>query len=239
MRSFIIHMSGTAKRDKNVQQLLSDLPDAETVEAVNGRDPDQIAQVRPKRGDLFKPHYPFPLTPAEIGVFQSHRKCWQKIVDEGLDYALIVEDDLRVDPPRLARALKMICDHATPDMYIRLPIKQREKPARILAQEGDMMFILPRVVALQCVCQVVGQGAARRLLKATDQIDRPVDTFLQMHWETGQPIHTILSNGNREVANEFGGSTIQKKVRGSKNVAREFKRGWYRAQVALRRPQRA
>lgn len=238
MQSFIIHMPDSAARGPNAQRLLSDLPNAQIVEAVNGRDPDQIADVDWRNGSLLRPHYPFPMTPAEIGVFQSHRKCWQKIVDDNLEYALIAEDDLQVDPPLLAQALELIDLHATLDMYIRLPVKQREKPGRVLGHSGDMAFILPRVVGLQCICQVVGRGAAERLLRATDQIDRPVDTLLQMHWVTGQRVHAILPNGNREVANQIGGSTIQTKIRGKGKLARELKRAWYRAQVTLR-PQSA
>jgi GR25 family glycosyltransferase involved in LPS biosynthesis len=230
-------MSSATKRAENVQRLLEELPQAEIVEAVNGKDPQQIAGVHWQNGDLHSPYYPFPLSKAEIGVFQSHRKCWQKIIDDDLDYALIVEDDLQVDPPRLKKALKLVEAHATPDMYIRLPIKKREWAAQTVAQNGSMTFILPRVIALQCVCQVVGKNAARKLLAATEQIDRPVDTFLQMHWETGQPIHAILPNGNQEVAHEIGGSTIQTQVRGLKNISRELKRAWYRVQVALK-PQR-
>lgn len=33
------------------------------------------------------------LTLGEIGCYISHRKVWQKIVDEHLDFALVLEDD--------------------------------------------------------------------------------------------------------------------------------------------------
>lgn len=238
MKSLIIHMSSSTARRSNVDRLLRDLPDAEVVEAIDGRDPTQIAGVRLQAGDLHRPNYPFDLRPAEIGVFQSHRFCWQRVVDENWDYALIVEDDLKVDTDRLSDALELVDAYGHSDMYIRLPVKQRETPSTILTQNGDMKFILPRVIGLQCICQVVGKGAARQLLTSTRTIDRPVDTFLQMHWATGQPVHSILPNGNAEVAHEIGGSTIQTKTRASRKLTREIKRAWYRAQIALR-PQRS
>lgn len=238
MRSLIIHMQSSTARRENVDRLLRTLPAAEVIEAVNGRDPAQIANIRRTDGTTFDPHYPFPLRPAEIGVFQSHRRCWRRIVDQGWDYGLIVEDDLRVDPERLTRALSMIRDHASPDMYIRLPVKQRESPVATLATDGPLQFILPRVIGLQCICQVVGRDAAARLLAATETIDRPVDTLLQMHWVTYQPLHAILGTGNAEIAHEIGGSTIQTKTRASGKLARELKRAWYRTQVQLR-PQHA
>ncbi len=237
MRSFIIHMSSSTARRANARQLLADLPQAELVEAVNGRDPAQIADVSLTNGDLFRPHYPFALRAAEIGVFQSHRRCWQRIIDENLDFALIVEDDLGTDPERLSDALDLAATHVDSDMYIRLPVKQRETAVQTLASRDGLNLILPRVIGLQCTCQIVGRGAAARLLRASETIDRPVDTFLQMHWITGQPIHALKGTGNREIAHEIGGSTIQTKTRASGKLARELGRAWYRAQVALR-PQR-
>ncbi|MEY8830879.1 glycosyltransferase family 25 protein [Sedimentitalea sp. XS_ASV28] len=237
MQSLIIHMSSSIARRANAERLRDMLPEAELIEAVDGRDPHRVPDVEPQDGTLHRPHYPFALRPAEIGVFESHRRCWRRIVESGWDYALITEDDLQVDPARLQRALNMIRDHGSPEMYIRLPVKQREMAADTLATDGDMALILPRVIGLQCICQIVGRGAAERLLGATDRIDRPVDTLLQMHWITGQPVHTILGAGNAEIAGQIGGSTIQTKTRASGKLAREFKRAAYRTRIALR-PQR-
>lgn len=233
MQSLIIHMASATARAENVARLMRDLPDAQIIEAVDGRDPAQVAGIATHPGNLHIPRYPFPLAPPEIGVFQSHRRCWRQIVDQGWDMALIAEDDLAVDPRHLTRALALITAHATPDMYVRLPVKDREQPVETLARDGDMALILPRVIALQCCCQVVGRDAARQLLDASREIDRPVDTWLQMHWATGQPIHSLLPNGNAEIARDIGGSTIQTRTRTSGKLRRELRRAWYRAQVRM------
>ncbi|NVO56177.1 glycosyltransferase family 25 protein [Rhodobacteraceae bacterium B1Z28] len=231
MRSFIIHMSSSTARRPNAEKLCNDLPNAELFEAVNGRDPDQIADVSMHLGTLHRPYYPFALRPAEIGVFQSHRRIWRKMVDENIDLAIITEDDLRIDPDRMQQVLDMLQPIATPDHYIRIPVKQREIPAQTLAEQDGLRLILPWIVGLQCVCQMVGRRAAERLLAATDHIDRPVDTFLQMHWLTGQPIHALLGSGNQEVAREIGGSTIQMRPPLSDKMTREFKRAAYRTKL--------
>ncbi len=237
MRSFIIHMSSSTARRPNADKLCADLPNAELFEAVNGRDPEQIAGVQLHPGNLHRPQYPFPLRPAEIGVFESHRRIWRKLVDDEIDLAIITEDDLRIDPARMAKVLDMLAPIATPDHYIRIPVKQREVPTQTLAEGDGLRLILPKVIGLQCVCQMVGRRAAERLLAATDQIDRPVDTFMQMHWLTDQPIHALLGSGNQEVAGEIGGSTIQTKPPLSDKLTREFKRAAYRARLHLH-PQR-
>ncbi len=237
MRSFIIHMSSSTARRANADKLCADLPNAELFEAVNGRDPDQIAHVKLHHGNLHRPFYPFPLNTAEIGCFESHRGIWQKMVAENIEMAVIAEDDLEIDPDRFSDALDLAQSRATPFHYIRFPLKQRETPAMVIEEKGEFRLILPRIIGLQTAFQIVGRRAAEKLLAATDQIDRPVDTFLQMHWITGQPIHALLGSGNREVARDIGGSTIQTKPPFSDKLTREVKRAAYRAKLHLH-PQR-
>lgn len=237
MRSFIIHLPGDARRRSNAERLRDLLPEPEIVAAVNGRDPAQVRAVPVRPGDLHRPHYPFALTPAEVGCFLSHRACWQRVVDDGLDAALIVEDDLGLDPGPWADAMALVAAHARPDSHIRLPAKPRETPAEVIGARGRAQLFLPRVIGLQTVAQVVGRAAAARLLAASETIDRPVDAFLQMHWVTGQPVHTILPCGVRELTVDLGGSTIQTRTPAAGRLAREIRRARYRAQIALR-PQR-
>ena len=41
-----------------------------------------------------RPNYPFKLRPSKTAGFHSHRACWKKIIDDGLDAAVIFEDDV-------------------------------------------------------------------------------------------------------------------------------------------------
>lgn len=234
MRSLIIHMRGDQKRQANAKKLLADLPSARIADAIVGQQVLDSAGFPLRAGDLNDPHYPFPLTAGEVGCFLSHRQCWERIVSEGLEFALIAEDDLALDPAIWPETLDLIHSHASAETYIRIPAKHREKPAAMVAKRDQAALFLPRVIGLQTVCQVVGRNAAQRLLDASTTLDRPVDTFIQMHWITGQPVHTILPGGVRELTEELGGSTIQKKSRSGLSPMREIKRTWYRAQIDLR-----
>lgn len=234
MQSYIIHLSGDDRRQPNVDALLSALPDITVVDAVVGRDIVDKNVIEIRLGDLHTPHYPFLLTANEIGCFLSHRDCWQRIVDSGDDYGLIAEDDMAFDPVVWAEAMELVRLHATADSFIRLPAKLREKPVQTVAEQGNAKLILPRVIGLQMVCQIVGRNAATRLLAATETLDRPVDTFLQMHWVTKQPLHAILPNGVLELTTELGGSTVQTKSPSGNWLMREINRFKYRAQLKLR-----
>ncbi len=231
MQTLIIHMSSATARAQNVQTLCATLPDPHVIEARTG------AGHTASRGDVHHPTYPFEMSSGEIGCTLSHRACWQHILDTGAQYALIVEDDLSLDPAVWPHVLTLIHAHASPDHFIRIPAKARETSAQNVANDGPATLFLPKVIGLQTVCQVVGRNAAQRLLDATVQIDRPIDTFLQMHWVHGQTIHTILPNGVSELTAELGGSTIQKKTRTKGKLAREINRFVYRRAVN-KRPQR-
>jgi glycosyl transferase, family 25 len=232
MISYIIHMQGDQRRQGNADLLLAALPDAQIVDAVVGKDVLDTTTIA--AGTRHSPRYPFPLAPGEVGCFLSHRRCWQKIVEQGQDYALIAEDDLSLDSALWPKVLELIRSHADADTFIRIPAKHRERPVLDVGRSGRAKLFLPRVIGLQTVCQVVGRNAARRLLAASETLDRPVDSFVQMHWATGQPVHTIIPGGVRELTDELGGSTIQKKTRASGKLAREIKRAWYRTQINLR-----
>ncbi len=229
MRSFIIHLSTATARRGNVDLLLKRLPNAEVVDAANGQGPIPL-QLEP--GNAFTPHYPFPMRASEIGCYLSHRACWQKIVDDGLEGALITEDDLCLDD-RWEATLDLLTACATPDHFIRLPAKDRETPIATLHSRGNVRLFLPKIIGLQAIFQYVGRNAAERLLDASKICDRPIDTFLQMHWVHGQQIHTILPNGAREATQELGGSTIQVKSR-TGLLKREWRRFAYRRAVSVR-----
>ncbi len=233
MRSYIIHLRGDQRRRENARHLLSVLPNARITDAVLGR--DAMDKVAAPPGMQHSPRYPFPLSEGEVGCFLSHRRCWLRIVEDAPDYALIAEDDLCVDGPLWQEALDLIHSHASADTYIRIPVKNRERSANDVARRESARLFLPRVIGLQTVCQVVGRNAAARLLAASETLDRPVDTFVQMHWVTGQPVHTILPNGTRELTAQLGGSTIRKKTRAGNVLTREIRRLWYRARIARRR----
>ncbi len=233
MRSLIIHLSRANARAENVSRLLQVLPEAEVIEAVDGNDPAVAQAIGQVLGTLHSPRYPFNLNPAEVGCFLSHRRCWEMIADGDAPYALIAEDDMTVDPELFAAALELVMGYADEDSYIRLPAKPRERVSGTIAQRNGAELFLPRTIGLQLVCQIVGRAAARRLLTASEVIDRPVDTTLQMHWVTGQKIHAILPSGVSEMR---GPSTIQRKTRTSDLLMREMRRARYRAQIR-RKPQ--
>ena len=123
MHTLVIHMPSSTERGQNVATILDILPGAQEIGAVDGRVSGAAGDVELLPGNLHEPAYPFELLPGEVGCFLSHRKCWQRIVDEGWDHALIVEDDMGLNLKARDDLMALLERNATEDSYIRIPPK--------------------------------------------------------------------------------------------------------------------
>ena len=92
IETFVIHLARAEGRRAQVEKLLKGTPyPARVLGAVDGAQvSDAVRNAAVSNDPLFAPAYPFPIGPGEFGCFQSHRKAWQMILDEGLDAALIL-----------------------------------------------------------------------------------------------------------------------------------------------------
>ncbi|AVO43830.1 glycosyltransferase family 25 protein [Phreatobacter cathodiphilus] len=224
-RAFIISLPRLADRRAHATRLAARLPVPTTIlDAVDGRQltAAQRALHVPK---LRRPRYPFPLSEAEIACFLSHRAAWRAVVESGACHAVILEDDAVLCgafAPDLARLMEVETDWS----FVQLHSHRRPEPgAPFLARRT-----LPQ---LEMVGQVMTAEAALALLRASARFDRPVDSFIQMTWKTGVPIHHL---GRPVVVNGggfFGGSTISRGLGRVEKMRRSFVRPLYKAQLAI------
>jgi len=229
MKSFVIHLARAAQRKPNVEELRASLPGAlEVIDAVDARDmsSDDIAKL--VSGPRHFPTYPFKLRTSEVACFLSHRKAWQLIADGNASGAMVLEDDVVLDVPVFSNAFALVEQHVGGDDFVRFPYKNRETPSRTLANTGETCLFEPKVCGLGMQAQYVGRSAARRLLDATKQFDRPVDTLLQQTWVTGQLNYTVWPSGVSEISGDIGGSTIGERKSIANNIFREVARPAYR-----------
>lgn len=70
--------------------------------------------------------YPRPLTKGEIGCHIAHIKCWEKIVSEDLDFAVILEDDIFIDG-KFPQAIDFIKKHFNKWDFIRLQVETKKR----------------------------------------------------------------------------------------------------------------
>jgi len=234
-KAFILHLDRAVSRKPNVEALAARLPiESEVVAAVDG------ARLSKQEVDLayarrrFEPRYPFALSATEVGAFLSHRLAWRRIVDQGLDFAFIFEDDAEIDPTPFAALTEFVTAEQRTWDYVLLPAKPIPGGTAV-AQRGGLSLVRPDAPPLRAIAQIVSLGAAKRLLDRTLPFDRPVDTLMQMTWVTGQPVLVAWPSFVRDVSLETGGSTVQRKSMGlAERLRHEAMRPIYRARVLAR-----
>ena len=209
MKAFVIHLERASGRRPQAEFLRATLPPpAELLPAVDGlqlSDADVRGVFRPA---LHRPHYPFTLSRTEVACFLSHRRAWQAIVEEDLDAALVVEDDVAIEEQAFGEVLAAALDGLVPEEFVRFPFRDRGEQGQVVRAAGSARLIEPRMPGLNMQMQLVGREAARRLLWASEIFDRPVDTYVQMRWLHGVRVLTARPIVIREIGADLGGSVI-------------------------------
>lgn len=140
--------------------------------------------------------FQYDLTAGEIGCYLSHIKCWEKIIDDNLDYAVILEDDLLLDP-QFASVISTIPQLTSEWHYLKLscPFKPRPYKATeaVMADDNlDVSLVNYKKSPTGTVAQVVSREGAKRLLAKKPTFFRPIDIDLQWSWEVGLKIQGLV-----------------------------------------------
>lgn len=233
--AFVITLQRASQRQQQVQRIIETCPvQCKVAAAVDGSSltDEQRSAIYCRK--VHEPRYPFELSAGEIGCFLSHRNLWQSMVDHSIPMALIVEDDIEFQLPMFDQTLKFAAQNARPGDYIQFQVRNLFKTESELT--GAIQLIDPPVVPLRTSAQLVTLDAAARLLAASQRIDRPVDTFVQMKWVTGINVRVAVPSNVIEVSANLGGSTIgAKKSRPAwDRLKREVLRPLYRGKIAIR-----
>ena len=231
IETFVIHLARATGRRAQVNKLLAGTPyPARILDAVDGaKVPEDQRKEEVSDKPLFEPAYPFAMSAGEYGCFQSHRVAWQLIVDEDLDAALILEDDV-AQTEGFGAAVDLAAAHVGNFGYVQFQVRGVDE-ARVVSQAGGVSIVQPRVTPLRTSAQMVSRSAAKSLLDMTAQIDRPVDTFLQSHWHTGLHLTCVVPSGVEDRTAETGGSTISSQRSLWEKTKRDVQRSKYRREV--------
>lgn len=233
VRAYILHLTRASARRENAQALLQacGLPGG-LWPAVDGANMSSTDLSEVIGAQLFDPEYPFALKTGEIGCFLSHRQIWAEMQNRTEDAALIIEDDAALDSDVFPLAVDLARSNIEKLGYIQLQTRIPGGPAALIDTNGPCQLTVPQLGGLRTTAQMVSKKAAAHLLRMSEIIDRPVDTFVQSHWHTVLRPARVYPSGITDIANQLDGSTIQggKKPLLAK-MAREFARGRYRRAV--------
>lgn len=219
MKIFIISLLGQYERRRQILEQCHQLKlDVEIFDAVDGASLHQTSLVQQAVN--------FPecmLTVGEVGCALSHRAVYQRMIDEDLPFALILEDDVRIDS-RLEKVLNQIelnTESTDENIYLLTPPESYYKNKKTVLG-GTVEFY--QVSEASCAMgYVVSQGAARTLISANTPVRWESD-----HWTLFKMIYGInlfcqiphiVNNGDKNSVT----STIEQDRDGNRS-----KRGAYR-----------
>ena len=234
LRAFILHLTRASGRRANAQQLLKECGVAGGLwPAVDGSNMSSTDLSDVVGAQLMEPEYPFPLKTGEIGCFLSHRQIWAEMQRRDEDAALIIEDDAALDADVFPAAMDLALTNIAALGYIQLQTRITDGPAVLVDTNGPCQLTVSQLGGLRTTAQVVSKEAAAHLLRLSEIIDRPVDTFVQSHWHTLLRPARIYPSGVSDIADDLDGSTIQSgKKPILEKITREFSRTRFRRAVS-------
>lgn len=122
------------------------------------------------------------LNKGEIGCYLSHINAWQRIVDNALDFAIVLEDDVNLmgDLSRIITLVKKLPDDWD---YIKLAEHSRTRQVLHRQQFDSFQRVTYNKIPARACAQIISLSGAKKLLSQPEKILRPVDIDLQYWWE--------------------------------------------------------
>lgn len=185
MLRFVVNLKSSKDRWKLMQQALEKYClEVIRVEAVDGRkltDNEKATYIN-KNFTFLEPSFYRDLSPAEIGCFLSHRKCWEKLCNSEEDWALIMEDDIFFSD----RAYEYINSYSwIPDSVdiVQLHSYEKEFYAKVSKDKlklpnNDLLLRLVYPIPWGCQAYWISKRAAKEALKTSTRFCVPVDDFM-------------------------------------------------------------
>lgn len=194
---FLINLERSKGRlERASHQIKSTGLDFERVSAVDGATltDDKIAEVFDAK--TAKRRFQYNLTAGEIGCYLSHIKCWERIIEDDLDYAVILEDDLILDS-NFPSVLSAVSKLQSNWHYLKLSCPFKPRPYQLsetvkVDNDKSVSLVNYKKSPTGTVAQIVSREGAKRLLEKRPPFFRPIDVDLQWEWEIGISIQGLV-----------------------------------------------
>lgn len=223
VKAYVISLPGATERRQSVRrQLECSKVEWEIVDAVSA-DEEGVREMADRCRESQLWHKP--LQPGEFACYLSHRSVWQRIMEEAVDYAIILEDDFQLKIPldELVRLLRGFSKQ--PDMVKLYGIPKISRTLETIADGDDVYRLLEAfAVTSGTVGQWVSRSAVPRLLDHSKSIRRPIDMDLKHHWEFPISVCHLHPPVVEEISSTLGGTSITH--RRSKKTMRIQLRRW-------------
>lgn len=183
MKVYVVNLATSTERMQSMHRQLTALGlSYERVEAVWGKALTADALSALYSAEDNRQKFYRPLSAGEIGCYASHLQLWRRMVDEAVPMALVLEDDMTLDPrtPALLQALQAGPDDW--DMVKLIGMRRAEVAHSWPLIDGFSLVDCKRLPSLTGAYVIRGSGAAK-LARRAAPFSRPIDVELRHHWE--------------------------------------------------------
>jgi glycosyl transferase, family 25 len=190
---FVISLERAVERRGYMKSLVSKLGfTANIVSAVDGRklNPEQRARYSSARARRV---YGCEMSDSEIACYLSHLSIYSRMLEQRIDCALILEDDISsvsdlkpiVDEVmKLPKGSWQVVRLQSTKKSVAQPNEARDAGEPV-AKVGDREIFRLRTSVLGGCAYLIRLGAAAAMLARSEQIDMPIDQTLDRYWENG------------------------------------------------------
>lgn len=185
MPVYVVNLDCDAERMQSMADQLDRLGLGFTrVPAVSGRDLPAAQREALYDANANRLRFPLPMVDGEIGCYASHLTVWQRLIANHQAAALVLEDDVLLDPSLLPvleaiKALPMGWD------MVKLMGRDRESLWQRWPLIEGVSLVRYRRVPNQTGAYLLSAAGARKLLAGRRPFYRPVDIDLRHWWECG------------------------------------------------------
>jgi glycosyl transferase family 25 len=220
---YVISVNDAHQRRENVRAQLSGASVRwEIIDAVRS-DSTAVTDLLERYRNSKKWHKP--LQAGEIACYLSHRKVWQKMLDDQVERALILEDDFQLKMP--IDEIVMLLHEFRSD-YDMVKLHGKPKHSRSIEEclHGRELYGLHQAFSVTgiTVAQWVCAKAIPRLMVKAEQIERPIDMDIKHFWEYPLTVYHLIPEVVEEVSAKLGGTSIQN--RKSSKTFRQWLQRW-------------
>jgi len=124
---FVINMPKSVERWAYVKAQLDSI--GIDVERVDGVDVSTLSKENLDKYYSYKKNrkeYPKPLSKGEIGCHISHVNCWEKTIEQNLDFAIILEDDILITQ-EFSKAIEFLKSNFDKWDFVRIQVESKDR----------------------------------------------------------------------------------------------------------------
>lgn len=232
---FVISLKEAHQRRQRMEKILGELSlDFTFIDAIDGRD-FNMADHQNYDGQKRRRYFGRDLGGGELGCTLSHKKIFQMMLDQNIERALILEDDI-IFYDNFMNALEDVLNTKTPYDMVRF-----FGALKVLKHKNYQICPLPKGGNLSRLCATPGgtyayimtKKGAEKLLPHMEKNVFPIDGLVGRSWQTGLNWLTVLpltAYVDFDLGSDIGKKRFDKTlhISGFSKIFYPFNRAWFK-----------